>query len=139
MNFSSYPKARRRQATKVLIASILLETARDTAIAVSHGIPILSGCPLRFTELRSQLEVPRSTPLSATRLPAMPNANFGIDQRIRFNTKYTFVYSYGFVIRCLFFKEIFHPQLPLRMPCYDFTPVTDSTLTPHLCRQCVLL
>ena len=24
-------------------------------------------------------------------------------------------------------KEVIHPQLPLRMPCYDFTPVADPT------------
>ena len=24
-------------------------------------------------------------------------------------------------------KEVIHPQLPLRMPCYDFTPVIDPT------------
>ena len=25
-------------------------------------------------------------------------------------------------------KEVIHPQLPLRMPCYDFTPIIDLTL-----------
>ena len=29
-------------------------------------------------------------------------------------------------------KEVIHPQLPLGMPCYDFTPVIDPALT--LCR-----
>src|SRR5918994_4483345 len=24
-------------------------------------------------------------------------------------------------------KEVIQPQLPLRLPCYDFTPVTDPT------------
>ena len=24
-------------------------------------------------------------------------------------------------------KEVIQPQLPLRLPCYDFTPITDST------------
>ncbi len=27
-------------------------------------------------------------------------------------------------------KEVIHPQLPLRMPCYDFTLVTDLTVVP---------
>ncbi len=27
-------------------------------------------------------------------------------------------------------KEVIHPQVPLRMPCYDFFPVTDPTLGP---------
>ena len=25
-------------------------------------------------------------------------------------------------------KEVIQPQLPLRLPCYDFVPVTDPTL-----------
>jgi len=25
-------------------------------------------------------------------------------------------------------KEVIHPQLPLRIPCYDFTPVTNHTV-----------
>ena len=28
-------------------------------------------------------------------------------------------------------KEMFHPQLPLRMPCYDFTLVTELALETH--------
>ena len=24
-------------------------------------------------------------------------------------------------------KEVIQPQLPLRLPCYDFTPITDPT------------
>ena len=27
-------------------------------------------------------------------------------------------------------KEMFHPQLPLGMPCYDFVPVTELSLGP---------
>jgi len=25
---------------------------------------------------------------------------------------------------------VIHPQLPLRMPCYDFVPITDPTVVP---------
>ncbi len=28
----------------------------------------------------------------------------------------------------LFRKEVIQPQVPLRLPCYDFTPITDHTL-----------
>ena len=28
-------------------------------------------------------------------------------------------------------KNIFHPQVPLRMPCYDFALVTELTLSPR--------
>ena len=27
-----------------------------------------------------------------------------------------------------FVKEVIQPQVPLRLPCYDFTPVTDHTV-----------
>ncbi len=25
-------------------------------------------------------------------------------------------------------KEVIQPQVPLRLPCYDFTPITDHTV-----------
>jgi hypothetical protein len=30
--------------------------------------------------------------------------------------------------RRLLRKEVIQPQVPLRLPCYDFTPVTDHTI-----------
>ena len=27
-------------------------------------------------------------------------------------------------------KEVIQPQVPLRLPCYDFTPVTSHSLGP---------
>ena len=32
-------------------------------------------------------------------------------------------------------KEVIHPQLPLRMPCYDFTLITNPTVVPALTRD----
>jgi len=29
-------------------------------------------------------------------------------------------------------KEVIQPQVPLRLPCYDFTPVADYTLVKRL-------
>ena len=29
-------------------------------------------------------------------------------------------------------KEVIQPQLPLRLPCYDFTPITSPTLDGSL-------
>ena len=29
-------------------------------------------------------------------------------------------------------KEVIQPQLPLRLPCYDFTPIIDPTLDGSL-------
>ena len=31
-----------------------------------------------------------------------------------------------------FVKEVIQPQVPLRLPCYDFTPVTDLTVVSCL-------
>ncbi len=29
-------------------------------------------------------------------------------------------------------KEVIQPQVPLRLPCYDFTPITNHTLGIYL-------
>lgn len=31
-------------------------------------------------------------------------------------------------LHCLHFKEVIQPQVPLRLPCYDFTPVMNHTV-----------
>lgn len=33
-----------------------------------------------------------------------------------------------------FYKEVIQPQVPLRLPCYDFTPVIDHTVVSALLR-----
>ena len=33
---------------------------------------------------------------------------------------------------CLNFKEVIQPQVPLRLPCYDFTPVMNHTVVSAL-------
>ena len=40
----------------------------------------------------------------------------------------------GAVTICVPRKEVIQPHLPVRLPCYDFTPITDPTLDaclPH--------
>ncbi len=32
----------------------------------------------------------------------------------------------SFVGRCLLRKEVIQPHLPIRLPCYDFTPIISS-------------
>ena len=32
----------------------------------------------------------------------------------------------------LFYKEVIQPQVPLRLPCYDFTPVMTHTVVSDL-------
>ena len=36
-------------------------------------------------------------------------------------------------------KEVIQPQVPLRLPCYDFTPVTDHTVVGALTKLSNLL
>ena len=40
---------------------------------------------------------------------------------------FKFGYSCGPQIQN-YFKEVIQPQVPLRLPCYDFTPVADYTV-----------
>ena|GEM_PF-2538225 len=37
---------------------------------------------------------------------------------------------------CIPRKEVIQPHLPVRLPCYDFTPITDPTL--DACPPCGL-
>ena len=32
------------------------------------------------------------------------------------------------------YKEIVHPQVLLRIPCYDLSPVSSPTMSPHIAR-----
>ena len=34
---------------------------------------------------------------------------------------------HSFLLRLLLRKEVIQPHLPIRLPCYDFTPVIDPT------------
>ena len=36
--------------------------------------------------------------------------------------------AFGQILR----KEVIQPQVPLRLPCYDFTPVADPTVVAYL-------
>ena len=38
----------------------------------------------------------------------------------------------AFPLRFILRKEVIQPQVPLRLPCYDFTPVTDPTVVACL-------
>ena len=33
---------------------------------------------------------------------------------------------------CLLRKEVIQPHLPIRLPCYDFTPITEPTFDSAL-------
>ena len=34
--------------------------------------------------------------------------------------------------RCILLKEVIQPHVPVRLPCYDFTPVIDHTVVSAL-------
>ena len=36
--------------------------------------------------------------------------------------------GWGTEVPCVPRKEVIQPHLPVRLPCYDFTPITDPTL-----------
>jgi hypothetical protein len=38
----------------------------------------------------------------------------------------------AFPLRFILRKEVIQPQVPLRLPCYDFTPVADPTVVSCL-------
>ena len=38
----------------------------------------------------------------------------------------------GIPLRSILRKEVIQPQVPLRLPCYDFTPVADPTVVACL-------
>ena len=49
---------------------------------------------------------------------------FGTDEALLSASKSAF----GQILR----KEVIQPQVPLRLPCYDFTPVADPTVVACL-------
>ena len=40
--------------------------------------------------------------------------------------------SGSLLIQCYSRKEVIQPHLPIRLPCYDFTPVTNPTVVSAL-------
>ena len=60
--------------------------------------------------------------------PSKPYSAFDAFQRFFFSATFSFL---GLHLR----KEVIQPHLPIRLPCYDFTPVIDLTFDGSLlCR-----
>ena len=57
---------------------------------------------------------------------------FGYPNIVGFDSSSAPAYSREQLLR----KEVIQPQVPLRLPCYDFTPVTSHSLEP--CLSCEL-
>jgi hypothetical protein len=49
---------------------------------------------------------------------------FGMDEALPMSS----IGAFGQILR----KEVIQPQVPLRLPCYDFTPVADPTVVSCL-------
>ena len=78
----------------------------------------------RFELPTSRLSVVRSNQLSYAPL-AVANYNSISSKKKR--------YKDGGNWSCTFLrKEVIQPQVPLRLPCYDFTPVADPTVAGSL-------
>ena len=71
------------------------------------------------TQQRTKVHTSRSTLFQASRLAGRPKLSNGAGAH-RSN-------SSGFPR-----KEVIQPQLPLRLPCYDFTPIIDPTFDGSL-------
>ena len=55
---------------------------------------------------------------------------FGADEALPTRLANQGIGAFGQILR----KEVIQPQVPLRLPCYDFTPVIDPTVVgglPH--------
>ena len=48
------------------------------------------------------------------------------------NLKLKYLITRVGVENTFFVKEVIQPQVPLRLPCYDFTPVADLTVVDCL-------
>ncbi len=52
----------------------------------------------------------------------------GATPNLRRKTQGTRVLTVRFEPKLILRKEVIQPQVPLRLPCYDFTPVTNHSL-----------
>ena len=53
---------------------------------------------------------------------------FGADEALPTRLANQGIGAFGQILR----KEVIQPQVPLRLPCYDFTPVADPTVVSFL-------
>ena len=61
-------------------------------------------------------------------LKRIATGNLFLLSSLRLKTKRYIPTPYFFFLR----KEVIQPHLPIRLPCYDFTPVTGSTFGSSL-------
>ncbi len=61
-------------------------------------------------------------------------AHDGDQRRVDHNAK-SFLMLASQQTRTILRKEVIQPQVPLRLPCYDFTPVAEPTVAGCLLRE----
>lgn len=84
------------------------------------------GVSTRSTPPRHSPATPARPPSAATRVAARSRSALGREPAASPPLGLTI----GIVVRCAALprKEVIQPQLPLRLPCYDFVPITHPTL-----------
>ena len=99
--------------------------AKQALSQLSYGPIFRSACAPRQLVGLGRFELPTS-PLSGVRsnqLSYRPNRLSRVNQAIR-------VGAYGKLKSSI--KEVIQPQVPLRLPCYDFTPVMNHSVVTVL-------
>ena len=95
--------------------TFLLLSAKTCLVGLSGLEPLTS----RLSGVRSNQLSYRPFCFSLRAAPSKLNIN----QRMCVDLKSTRYLT----ISCLHRKEVIQPHLPIRLPCYDFTPIIDST------------
>lgn len=62
----------------------------------------------------------------------MPVQDVTVSGRLMFLKRSERTEPKPFSARSILRKEVIQPQVPLRLPCYDFTPVADPTVVACL-------
>ena len=64
--------------------------------------------------------------------PLFTNINIPNTKKTRKTACHISKYTEWSLLAAYFIKEVIQPQVPLRLPCYDFTPVMNHTVANAL-------
>ncbi len=101
-----------------------LSSARSNQLSYKPGHPDLRHRPTAVREARLVVREERETKAARPRLVRRPDDFSGHCPKRTEWERPTSGIPKGFFLR----KEVIQPQVPLRLPCYDFTPVADPTV-----------
>ena len=110
------------------LGRVELPTSRLSGVRSNH----LSYRPARPTrrpagrsaQMSIRAERETRTASSAVGRPKTPTCSEGFRMPSRLRSRMSRLRTIGNVLR----KEVIQPQVPLRLPCYDFTPVAEPTV-----------